>query len=218
MKTPQTLNQILSPVQRRVLRRGSRVFALLGKPTVGGVAPFGREDLGRTWALTCEFGCLRLEDLNGAEEVTGLELFLPTPFSYEYGVGAPDENPELTRAVFGLLPSELDQIVTVLRRGSFPVLGYSTHEAKCSLTSSVIPAGWPHVVVSNVALYGNVVSLESFVRVLVSSLPKGHLAIRFPGLQPVLKQMMLLMLAHRPGLPYHKELFANAPADLLAAR
>ena len=147
-----TLNMLTSPVEMALLRKGSRVFALLGKATRDGLEAFGRDDVLRSWAVTAEYGCLRLERLSGDEEVTGLELFLPTPFSYSYGIAGTGEAPELTRAVFGLLPSELEELVTILRRDSFPVLGYSVGETKCSICSSVIPGSWPHVVVSNLAL------------------------------------------------------------------
>ena len=69
-----------------LLRKRTRVFALLGKATSGGLELFGREDIARSWAVTSEYGCLRLERLSGDEEVTGLELFLPSPFSYNYGI------------------------------------------------------------------------------------------------------------------------------------
>ena len=207
-----------APVQWCLLRKGPRVFALLGKATPFGLAPFGRKDLPASWAVTAEFGCLRLERLSGEEEVTGDALFLPTPLSYEYGITGANESPELTRAVFGLLPSELDQLVTVLRRGSFPMLGFSLADLKCSISSCVIPGYWPHLVTSNLALYGNVVSLESFIRILVSSLPHGHLGVRYPALQPVFKQMMRLMVFQRRGVPYSKEMLEMSPALALAAK
>ena len=62
-----------------------------------------------SWALTAEFGCLRLERLSGDEEVTGQQLFLPLPADYDYGIVGTDKSPETTRAIFGLLPSELDR-------------------------------------------------------------------------------------------------------------
>jgi hypothetical protein len=214
----QNLATISRTQEWSLLRKGARVFALLGKATPSGIVPFGRDDVGRSWAVTCEFGCIRLERLSGDEEVTGLELFLPTPISYHYGIAGVSESPELTRAVFGLLPSELDQMVTVLRRGSFPVLGFSLTELKCSVTSNIIPGYWPHIVVSNLALYGNVVSVEAFVRILVASLPQGQLAVRFPGLQPLLRQMMMLMVLHRRGAAYTREILNLAPADFLAVK
>jgi hypothetical protein len=152
--------------------------------------------------VTAEFGCLRLERLSGDEEYTGLEIFLTTPFSYDYGISGMPGAPELTRAIFGLMPAELEQLVTTLRRGSFPVLGFSPADTKCSILSSVIPACWPHLVVSNLSLYGNVVSLEAFVRILICSVPQGHLNMRFPALQSVLKHLLRLMVVQRRGLPY----------------
>ena len=215
---PQSLNVLSTSIEWAVLRKGARVFALLGKATPSGIAPFRREDLGRSWAVTAEFGCLRLERLTGAEEVSGIHLFLTTPFSYDYGLVGVDDAPELTRAIFGLLPQELEQLVTGLRRGSFPVLGFSPGDLKCSLTSTIIPACWPHVVVSNLALYGNVISLESFVRILISSLPQGHLSSRFPNLQPVIKHLLRLMVVQRRGLPYCKEILDLTPAGVLAMK
>ncbi len=207
-----------SPVENALLRKGPRVFALLGKATRHGLEPFGREDVARNWAVTSEYGCLRLERLSGDEEVTGLELFLPTPFSYTYGIAGTGEAPELTRAVFGLLPSELEELVNILRQGSFPVLGFSLAETKCSISSAVIPGSWPHVIVSNLALYGNVVAIETMVRILVSSLPQGQLATRFPALQTVTRQMMKLSIARPRGIPYNSEILSLAPAELVAQK
>ena len=130
--------------------------------------------------MTAEFGCLRLERLSGEEEVTGDQLFLPLPADYNYGLTGPDTSSEATRAVFGLLASELEQLVSVLRRGSFPVLGFSQRDLRCSLTCCTIPGYWPHVVTSNMALHGNVVSLEAFMRLMVASLPQARLSARFP--------------------------------------
>lgn len=215
---PHTLNMLSSPVENALLRKGPRVFALLGKATRHGLEPFGREDVARNWAVTSEYGCLRLERLSGDEEVTGLELFLPTPFSYTYGIAGTGEAPELTRAVFGLLPSELEELVNILRQGSFPVLGFSLAETKCSISSAVIPGSWPHVIVSNLALYGNVVAIETMVRILVSSLPQGQLATRFPALQTVTRQMMKLSIARPRGIPYNSEILSLAPAELVAQK
>jgi hypothetical protein len=194
------------------------VFALLGKATPSGVVAFGRQDVSRSWALTAEFGCLRLERLSGDEEVIGDHFFLPTPFSYEYGITGASDSPEMVRAVFGLLPSELDHLVTLLRRGSFPVLGYSDTDLQCGISCGIIPAYWPHVVVSNLAVYGNAVSLESFIRIVVSSLPQGHLSLRFPSLQLVIKQMLKLLVVRRRGFPYTKEMLELAPAPAPAAK
>ena len=213
-----TLNMLTAPVETALLRKRTRVFALLGKATRGGIEPFGRDDIARSWAVTSEYGCLRLEKLTGDEEVTGLELFLPSPSSYNFGIAGTGEAPELTRAVFGLLPAELEELVSTLRRGSFPVLGFSLVNTKCSISSNVIPGSWPHVVVSNLALYGNVVSVETFVRILVSSLPQGHLATRFPALQAVTRQMMKLSIARPQGIPYNTEILQLTPADLLAPK
>ena len=214
----QTLNTLTSTVDWCLMRKGLRVFALLGKATPTGIAPFGREDVGRSWAVTAEYGCLRLERLTGDEETTGLGLFLPTPLTYNYGISGVNNSPELVRAIFGLLPSELEELVTILRRGSFPILGYSLGETKCSISSSTIPGCWPHVVISNLALYGNVVSVESFVRILVASLPQGHLTARFPALQAVIKQMMKLSIARPRGIPYNPEILSLAPADLMSVK
>ena len=213
-----TLNMLSTPVEMALMRKGSRVFALLGKATPGGLETFGREDIARSWAVTSEYGCLRLERLSGDEEVTGLDLFLPSPFSYNYGIAGTGDAPELTRAVFGLLPSELEQLVNTLRQGSFPVLGYSLGNTKCNLSSCIIPGSWPHVVISNLALYGNVVSVETFVRILVSSLPQGQLATRFPALQTVTKQMMKLSIARPRGIPYNDEILGLAPVELVAQK
>jgi hypothetical protein len=208
---PQWLNTLNTSVQWGLLRKGARVFALLGKATPAGLTSFTRADIPRSWALTAELGCLRLEQLGGDEEVTGDHFYLPTPYSYEYGILGPNDSPEVTRAVFGLLPSELEQLVTVLRRGSFPVLGYSDTELKCGVTSCLIPPYWPHVVVSNLALYGNTISLEAFMRILITSLPHGHLATRYPTLQPVIKQALRLLIVQRRGLLYSKEIVEQSP-------
>jgi hypothetical protein len=121
----QSLNAVASSVEWALMRKGTRVFALLGKATSSGIVPFRRDDIANSCAVTAEFGCIRLERMTGDEEVTGLELFLTTPFSYEYGIAGATGVPELTRAVFGLLPAELEQLVAAMRRGSFPVLGFS---------------------------------------------------------------------------------------------
>jgi hypothetical protein len=214
----QCLNSISTSVQWGLLRKGGRVFALLGKATPSGIVAFGRQDVAGSWALTSELGCLRLERLAGDEEVIGDHFYLPTPFSYEYGVTGASDSPEMIRAVFGLLPSELEHLVTLLRRGSFPVLGYSDTDLKCSITSTIIPTYWPHVVVSNMAVYGNTVSVEAFVRVLISSLPQTHLGLRYPSLQPVVKQMLKVLLVQRRGIPYTKEMVEQVPTDRLAAK
>jgi hypothetical protein len=205
------LNKLSAAAQGCLLRNGPRVFALLGKATPSGLAPFTRRDVSGSWALTAEFGCLRLERLSGDEEVTGAQVFLPVPSCYDYGVTGAHGSPELARAVFGVVPSELEQLVSALRRGSFPVLGFSLSDLRCSISSGIIPGYWPHVVLSNMALHGNVVSLETFMRVMVASLPQGRLSARFPALQPVFKQMMRVAIAQRRGLAYTKETLALAP-------
>jgi len=206
------------PLEWRVLQKGGRVFALLGKATDAGIVPFEAKDVRRSWAVTAEFGCIRLERLSGDEHVTGLEVFLPSPFSYDYGIMGMSGATEITRTIFGLLPAEMEELVTALRGGSFPILGYSDPELKCSISSTVIPGRWPHVVVSNVAQYGNVVCLETFVRIIVSSLPNGHLGVRFPNLQGVAKEILQLMGTQRPGLPYYKEMLDLSIADVLATK
>jgi hypothetical protein len=211
-----SLRKLSSPIPGCLLRKGPRVFALLGKATPLGLAAFGREDLSRSWALTAEFGYLRLECLSGDEELTGEQVFLPLPSDYNYGVTGANKSPELIRAVFGLLPSELEQLVTVLRRGSFPVLGFSQRDQRCSLTCCIIPGYWPHVVTSHMALHGNVVSLEAFVRLMVASLPQARLSARFPDLQPVFQQMMRLVVRPRHGIPYSQEMIELAPGPALA--
>ena len=206
------LNKMTAAAQGCLLQRGSRVFALLGKVTPSGLAPFTRWDVAGSWALTAELGCLRLERLSGDEEVTGAQVFLPVPSSYDYGVtGAHGSPPEAVRAVFGVLARELEQLVSVLRRGSFPVLGFSLNDLRCSISSGIIPGYWPHVVISNMALHGNVVSLETFMRILVASLPQSRLGGRFPSLQPALKQMMRVVVTPRRGIAYTKEALALAP-------
>ena len=205
-------------VERCVMRKGSRVFALLGRATASGIVPFGPHDLARGWAVTAEYGSLRLERLSGDEEPTGLELFLPTAFSLDFGIAGTSDAPALTRAVFGLLPAELEQIVSVLKRGSFPAPGFSREPLKCSVSSAVIPSGWPHVVLSNQPIYGNVVCLEAFVRILISSVPQGHLATRYPGLLPALKRIMTLVVTQRRGLPYHQDILNLVPAEALYSK
>lgn len=207
-----------TPLQWCLLRKGRRVFVLLGKATRSGLKPFTRDDLRRGWALTSELGCLRLERLAGDEEVTGECCFLPNPFSYDYGIIGAEDSPELTRAVFGLLSSELEHLITVLRRGSFPVLGYSHETLKCSISNCIIPGGWPHLVVSNMPLYGNVVSIESFLRVVITSLPQGRLVLRAPSLHPVFQEMVKLLLVPRRGLPYTSEMLELTPTAQLAAK
>jgi hypothetical protein len=205
------LNKFTAAAQGYVLRRGPRVFALLGKPSPAGLAPFTRRDLASSWALTAELGCLRLERLSGDEEVTGAQVFLPAPSSYDYGVTGSRGSTDLARAVFGVLAPELEELVSILRRGSFPVLGFSLGDLRCSISGGVIPGYWPHVVISNMALHGNLLSLESFVRVVVSSLPQSKLGGRFPALQPVLKHAMRIVVSPRRGIPYTKEALALAP-------
>jgi hypothetical protein len=211
------LNTSTTSVEGSILRKGSRVFAVLGKATPSGISAFRRDDIHRHWAVTSEFGCLRLERLTGEEEITGLELFLTTPFSYDFGISGLTNACELTRSIFGLLPAELEEIVNVLRRGSFPVLGFSPGDSKCSLTSSIIPGCWPHLVISNLALYGNIVSFEAFVRILISSMPQGLLSSRFPSLQPALKHLLRLMVVQRRGLPFCKEILELSPARVMTS-
>jgi hypothetical protein len=210
------LSKITTPMPGCLLRKGQRIFALLGKATPHGLTAFSREDLTRSWALTAELGCLRLERLSGDEEVTGQQVFLPLPADYNYGITGPDQSPELVRAVFGLLTSELEQLVSVLRRGSFPVLGFSQRDQRCSLTCCIIPGYWPHVVTSNMALHGNVLSLESFVRVMVASLPQARLGARYPELQPVFEQMMRLVVRRRRGIPYSGEMLELSACPAVA--
>jgi hypothetical protein len=214
----QTLSTVATSVEGALLRKGNRVFALLGKATSSGIVPFRRDDVANSWAVTAEFGCIRLERLTGDEEVTGLEIFLTTPFSYEYGIAGATGVPELTRAVFGLLPSELEQLVSAMRRGSFPVLGFSRGDLKCDISACIIPGCWPHVVVSNLALYGNVISVETMLRVLLSSMPQGNLTVRFPGLQNMVKHILRLIVIQRRGIPYCKEMLDLAPATVLAGK
>jgi hypothetical protein len=212
------LNTLGTSVKWGVLRKGTRIFALLGKATSAGLVSFSPYDVSGSWALTAEFGCLRLERLSGEEEVTGHQLILPSPFSYEYGVTGNDASGEITRAVFGLMPSEFERLVTVLRQGSFPVLGFSETDLKCCISSSLIPAYWPHVVVSNLTLYGDAVCLEAFVRVLVASMSQGRLLIRFPGLQQLVKQMLWLLILQRRGVAYTKDILELAPKGALVAK
>lgn len=211
------LNMVSNPVQWVLMRKGSRLFALLGKATGLGLAPFERNDVGRAWALTGECGCLRLERLVGDEELTGDKLVMPTPFCYDYGIVGPTASPDTVRSVFGLLSAELEQLVTTLRRGSFPVLGFSRNEQKCCLTSCLIPGYWPHVVLSNMAAYGNVVSVEALVRILVSSLPQGQITARYPSLQTMLKPILRLSVTQRRGVPYSREMAEMTPAPALAS-
>lgn len=210
------LSELTFPVPGCLLRKGERVFALLGKATPLGVAAFSRDDLSRGWALTAELGCLRLELLSGDEEVTGQQLFLPLPADYNYGIIGPDTSPELIRAIFGLLPTELELLINALRRGSYPVLGFSQHDQRCSLTCCIIPGYWPHVVTSNMALHGNIVSMEAFIRVMVASLPQARLSSRYPELQPVFELMMRLVVRPRRGVPYSENLLELTPRTALA--
>jgi hypothetical protein len=212
-----SLKMLNTSAQWSVLRQGSRVFGLLGKATPFGLSSFTRNDIRRAWALTAEFGCLRLERLTGDEEVTTDQLVLPTPFSYEYGIDGTGVSEEVTRAIFGLLPGELAQLVSVLRQGSFPVLGFSQVDLRCSISGCTIPGYWPHVVISNLALYGNIVSLETFVRIMVASLPQGQLGMRFPALHQVIQQMMKLMATQRRGVLYSREMLELVPPTPLAA-
>jgi hypothetical protein len=212
-----SLSNLTSPMPGCLLRTGTRVFALLGKATPLGLAAFGRDDASRSWALTAEFGCLRLERLSGDEEVTGEQVFLPLPADYNYGIIGPDKSPETTRAIFGLLPSELEQLVSALRRGSFPILGLAQRDLRCSLTCSIIPGYWPHVVISNMSLHGNVISLEAFVRLMVASLAQGRFGARYPHLQPVFERMMRVVVKPRRGIPYSREMLNLAPGPAVAA-
>jgi len=202
---------------RAVMRKGTRVFAVLGRVVPSGPAPFGATEAG-SMVLTAEFGSLRLERLGGDEENTGLEIALPTAFSKEYGIAGAPEAPSLTRGIFGLQSSELEQVVTVLRRGNYPMTGFSREQLKCSVSSSIIPPSWPHVVLSNQPLYGNVVSVEAFVRILVSSIPEGQLARRFPALLPEVKKMMSVVVNQRRGLPYHPEVLRSILVEDLQAK
>lgn len=201
-----SLNRVTTPIEKCLLRKGTRLFGLLGKATSYGISSFTRSDLHSEWAVTAEFGCLRLERLSGDEEVTSDHLILPTAASYDYGVSGPNQSPDTVRAVFGLLTSELEQLVTGLRRGGSPLLGYSRRDLRCSLSCCVIPGMWPHIVISNRAIYGNIVSLETFMRSVVASMPEGKLAMRFPELQPVFKQLMKLRIVQRRGILYTDEL------------
>jgi hypothetical protein len=213
------LSNLTTPMPGCLLRTGTRVFALLGKATPLGLAAFSRTDVSRSWALTAELGCLRLERLSGDEEVTGQQLFLPLPEDYNYGVTGVDKSPDITRAIFGLLPSELEQLVSILRREGFPVLGLSQRDQRCSLTCCIIPGYWPHVVISNMALHGNVVSLEAFVRLIVASLAQGRFGSRFPELQPVFERMMRIVVRPRRGIPYIREIMdlTSSPVPAVAA-
>jgi hypothetical protein len=73
-------------------------------------------------------------------------------------------------------------------------------------------------VTSNLALYGNVVTPETFIRVLVSSMPQGQLSARFPSLQPIFKQLMRLSVMPRRGVPYCKDMLELTPARALIAK
>jgi hypothetical protein len=182
-----------------------------------GLAPFNRHDVGINWALTAEFGCLRLERLSGDEEVTGSRIFLPTASCYDYGVGGPEATLEVAKAVFGLLSFELEQLINVVRKGNVPMLAFSHTDMHCSVSTCVIPGYWPHIVISNLVSCGNLVSLETFMRIMVSSLPHGRLAVRYPGLQPLLTRMGLLVTLQRRGIPYSTEMVDFAPALPLPA-
>jgi hypothetical protein len=59
-----------------------------------------------------------------------------------------------------------------------------------------------------------VVSLEVFVRLLVSSLPQARLATRFPDLMPVFERMMRVVVKQRGGIPYNKEMLKLAPTPV----
>ncbi|HVM47292.1 MAG TPA: hypothetical protein VMU04_04655 [Candidatus Acidoferrum sp.] len=205
------LSKLSTAAQGCLLRRGPRVFGLLGKVTPSGLAPFTRRDVATSWALTAEFGCLRLERLSGDEEVTGQQMFLPVPSAFDYGLAGGADSADSTRAVFGVLACELEQLVTALRQGSFPVLGHAISDQRCSISGGIIPGYWPHVVISNMALHGNVLSLETFMRVVVSSIPQSRLGGRFPELQLTLKQIMRVVVMPRRGIPYTKEALALAP-------
>jgi hypothetical protein len=61
------------------------------------------------------------------------------------------------------------------------------------------------------ALYGNIASLETFVRIVVASLPQGRLALRFPALQSVIKELMKMMAIQRRGVLYSRELLELMP-------
>src|SRR5438105_14212652 len=98
---------------------------MLSKATPFGLDPFNRIDVAINWALTAEFGCLRLERLSGDEEVTGARLFLPTAACYDYGVGGVGASLEAAKAVFGLLSFELEELINILRSGNVPMLGFS---------------------------------------------------------------------------------------------
>jgi hypothetical protein len=210
------LNKLSMPIQRCVLKKGARVFALLGKATPFGLAPFNRHDVGLNWGLTAEFGCLRLERLSGDEEVTGTRVFLPTASCFDYGVSGPGATLEVAKTIFGLLSFELEQLITVVRNGNVPMLGFSHTDLRCCISTCVIPGYWPHVVLSNLASCGNIVSLETFMRVMVSSLPQGRLAVRYPDLHPLLNRMQLLVTLQRPGIPYSSEMLDFAAAPSLA--
>ena len=214
----QRLHMLNAPVERRLLHNGTRIFALLGKATRFGIAPFGPEDVHTSWAVTAEFGCIRLERLSGDEEVTSMEAYLPTPLSYDYGITGMSGAPEITRLVFGLLPAELEQLVTLMRRGTFPVLGYSATEVKCGVSSGIVPGRWPHILVSNLVSYGNVLSLEMFARIIIASMPHGNLFSRYPALRPVFKEMLRLIVVQRRGFPYSREMLGLAPAEVSALK
>jgi hypothetical protein len=74
------------------------------------------------------------------------------------------------------------------------------------------------VVVSNLALYGNVISVETLLRVLLSSMPQGNLTVRFPGLQNMVKHILRLIVVQRRGIPYCKEMLDLVPSTVLAGK
>ena len=201
------LKSLNTPVSNLLLRKGHRTFGLLGKVGACGLTAYGRDDIEKGWALTAEFGCLRIERLFGDESLTGDKLVLPTSGSYNFGITGPNESAETVRIVFGVSSSELELLVNTLRRGSFPLLGFSRGEQLCSISGAVIPPCWPHLVLSNMTLCGNVVSMETFMRITAASLPQNPLGTRFPVLQPVLRQVVKIVTASRHGIPYTSELF-----------
>jgi hypothetical protein len=64
------------------------------------------------------------------------------------------------------------------------------------------------------ALHGNVISLEAFMRVMVASLPQGRFGTRFPDLQPVFKRLMRLIVTPRRGIPYTRETLELVPGPV----
>lgn len=186
--------ELATPVMSVLLEHMGRSFGLLGGITATGLTKVCSST---GWVLTAEYGFLRIEQLSGNEKV--LRSLLLTNDSFSAGEQC------VTRSVFGLLPDEWALLLAVLNKGNLPRMDYGPQEEICALTKCIIPRGWPRLVVSNGAFGLGNISLEAFIRTLGASPSIWFLARKHPVLKRVVQVIIRMCLAHRKGLPYHRE-------------